>query len=242
MSDEMTITPQKFMFEKSFDEKSEIIDPLTELKNKFDEKIEKAKTEAFAQGRKQGEADARNSIENKTQQTLEKIVKQQEQLLAKCAEEINKQEAQSIEFGITAGTTLANELIRREPLPMIENFFKEAFQIVHGVPEITIRLNPKMAELTRNASEKWKAEAAYEGNLNIIDDESLKEPDVSITWKDGGISQSIDSLMDAIRSALATFFKSKNIPEAPSIAAAPASATGNASQPIEAINKSEPSS
>ena len=53
--------PQKFMFDNSFDNKTEVIDPSVELKARFEEKIENAKAEAFAEGRQAGEKGLNNS-------------------------------------------------------------------------------------------------------------------------------------------------------------------------------------
>ncbi len=201
--------PQKFMFENSFDKNAEIIDPLVELKLKFEQKIEQAKKEAFEEGKKAGEQEALASIENQSKLALEAIVQQGDNLTKAYQEDLKKLEAKSVEFGIAAGTTLASELIKREPMPLIEKFFKDAFEIIHGVPEVTVRLNPDYTEQTIEASKTWMKEAGYNGQMNIIQDKSLKQSDVTITWKDGGLSQSVEGLMQSIRSALKNYFASR---------------------------------
>ncbi len=241
MRSEQMSAPQKFMFDNSFDDKTEVIDPLVELKARFEEKIEKAKAEAFAEGRQAGEKDALAKIENQTKEALEKIANQEQKIQANFQEELTKLEAKAIEFGITAGTTLAGDLIRKEPMPLIETFFKEAFEIVRGVPHLTARVNPNIAEQTKSASQIWMSESGYTGELQIIEDPKLKDSDVAITWKDGGVSQNVDEIMNSIRSALNNFFSSKQsaigVQNAPTVPIEQIAAPTN-----EQLNKSENSS
>ncbi len=189
------------MFDNSFDNTKEVIDPLVELKARFEEKIKKAKAEAFAEGRQAGEKEALATIENQTKDALEKIANQEQKIQANFSEELKKLEEKAIELGIAAGTTLAGDLIRKEPMPLIETFFKEAFEIVRGVPQLTARVNPALAQQTTDASKVWMSESGYNGELQIIEDPNLKDSDVAITWKDGGISQNVDESMHSIKSA-----------------------------------------
>lgn len=241
MKSEQMSAPQKFMFENSFDNKTEVIDPLVELKARFEEKIKKAKTEAFAEGRQAGEKDAMATIENQTKEALAQLANQEEKLQSEFANELHKLEAKAIEFGIAAGTTLASDLIKKEPMPLIESFFKEAFEILRGTPQLSARLNPTIAQAAIENSKVWMSETGYEGELQILEDTSLKESDVAITWKDGGISQSVDETMNSIRAALNNYFSSKEAAlalEAPSPNLDTVEQTIPAA-PNETLNKSE---
>ena len=201
--------PQKFMFDNSFDNKTEVIDPLVELKARFEEKIENAKAEAFAEGRQAGEKDAMATIENQTKEALTQLANQEQKIQTEFANELQKLEAKAIEFGIAAGTTLATELIKKEPMPLIESFFKEAFEILRGTPQLSARLSPTIAQAVKENSKVWMSETGYEGDLQINEDRNLKESDVAITWKDGGMSQSVDETINSIRAALNNYFSSK---------------------------------
>lgn len=221
--------PQKFMFDKSFDDSIDVIDPLVELKARFEEKIKKAKAEAFAEGQAAGEKEALKNIANKTKEALENIAAQEQQIQKIYELEIQKLEAKSIEFGIAAGTSLASDLIRREPMPLIEKFFKEAFEIVRGVPQLTARINPTLAPATIEASKLWMSETGYSGELQFIEDPKLKDIDVAITWKDGGVSQSVDELMNSIKKALNNYFETTDLP--PSTTAVPQISSGQLTTP-----------
>lgn len=240
MKSEQMSAPQKFMFDNSFDDKTEVIDPLVELKARFEEKIKKAKAEAFAEGRQAGEKEALATIENQTKDALEKIANQEQKIQANFSEELKKLEEKAIELGIAAGTTLAGDLIRKEPMPLIETFFKEAFEIVRGVPQLTARVNPALAQQTTDASKVWMSESGYIGELQIIEDPNLKDSDVAITWKDGGISQNVDEIMHSIKSALGNFFSSKE--NANSHQSPPSLPIEPAATPDETLIKSENSS
>ncbi len=229
------------MFDNSFDNKIDVIDPLVELKARFEEKIKKAKAEAFAEGRLAGEKEALATIENQTKDALEKIANQEQKIQKDFEEELTKLESKAIEFGIAAGTTLAGDLISKEPMSLIEKFFKEAFEIVRGVPHLTARINPTLAQQTKEASKVWISESGYTGDLEIIEDANLKECDVAITWKDGGISQNVDEIMNSIKSALNNFFASKEIANGgQNVPVLPIEQV--ATTPIEPLNKSENSS
>lgn len=197
--------PQKFMFEKAFDLQAEAIDPLAELRQKFEARVEKARAEAFEEGRKAGEKATRATIENETKVALESLAAQEEKLRKDYREDAHRLEAKAIEFGIAAGTSLAAELIRREPMPLIEEFFRNAFEILEAVPEVTARIHPSIAPQLQETVNTWQMAAGFEGNINFVEDSSLKPADVSIRWQDGGIERSLDDLMAAIRRALTNF-------------------------------------
>ena len=202
--------PQKFMFDNSFDKKQEVIDPLEELKVKFNQKIETAKKEAFEEGRLAGKQDALDTIENQTKCALEALANCESQLNTSYQEALKKMEAKSIEFGITAGSKLAAQLTQREPMPLLETFFKEAFQVIYDVPEVIASVNPSLLEAVESASDKWKQEAGFKGNLSFIGNEKLKPTDVDLSWQDGGIQRSVDELMQAISSAMTSYFMARD--------------------------------
>ncbi len=202
--------PQKFMFDNSFDEKEEVVDPLEELKVKFNQKIETAKKEAFEEGRKAGKREALDSIENQTKCALEALSSSEEALNDSYQEALKKLEAKSVEFGITAGSKLAAQLTQREPMPLLENFFKEAFQVIYDVPEVVASLNPSILEAVKSASDKWKLEAGFKGNISFVGNDNLKPTDVDLAWRDGGIQRSVDELMQAISSAMTNYFMARD--------------------------------
>ena len=202
--------PQKFMFDNSFDKKQEVIDPLEELKVKFNQKIETAKKEAFEEGRLAGKQDALDTIENQTKCALEALANCEAQLNTSYQEALKKMEAKSVEFGITAGSKLAAQLTQREPMPLLETFFKEAFQVIYDVPEVIASVNPSILEAIESASDKWKLEAGFKGNLSFVGNDNLKPTDVDLAWRDGGIQRSVDELMQAINSAMTSYFLARD--------------------------------
>ncbi len=252
--------PQKFLFDNSFDLHAEAIDPLAELREKFEARVEKARTEAFEEGRAAGQKAAQESIENATKAALKTLASQEKKLRQEFMEEAHKLEAKAIEFGIAAGTTLAGELIRREPMALVEDFFRKAFQIIQTVPEVTARIHPSVAPQVQEASAGWMAAAGFDGNIKFIADESLKPADVSIRWQDGGVERSLDDLMAAIHGALTNFlsardhhFRTSNepslmqhkdilspVPEAPSLTNEAEPATRENSSPVDLIPDDTP--
>lgn len=213
--------PQKFMFDNSFDKTHEVIDPIQELKAKFEEKIATSKSEAFEEGKKAGHKEALETIEEKTQQALNNLAAKEQELRTSLDQSLKQIEAKSVEFGITAGTKLAAELIRREPMPLVESFFKEAFQTIIDVPEIVASIHPSLLDQVITKSEAWKLEASYKGNISFIKSKNSNAADVSITWKDGGIKRSVDDLINAINSAMSNYFSAQNsidqVPDQPAI-------------------------
>ena len=202
--------PQKFMFDNAFDTDQETIDPLEELRATFQEKIQQAKKEAFEEGRQAGEKAALTSIENQTKTALEGLLNKSAELDQIYKSELQDIKAKATEFGITAGSILASELIKKEPMPLIEEFFKTAFEIIGDKAEITAVLHPSMTEAVQNAITHWQMEASFQGKINFIANETLKPSDVSLTWKDGGIERSIEDLMQAINNAATNYFQAQN--------------------------------
>lgn len=201
--------PQKFMFDNAFDNKAEIVDPLAELKTKFEARIDKARKAAFEEGRNKGREEALETIENQSKQALETLNEQAQKLTAEYNSDLQRLEETAVEYGITAGSKLAGELIKKTPLPLIESFFKDAFSVIRGVPEVTARVHPSVFDQVREVKERWQAPSGHEGQINLIADPDLKVSDVSITWNDGGMERSVDKLMSAIQNAMTRFFEAK---------------------------------
>lgn len=202
--------PQKYMFDNSFDEDAETVDPLEELKASFQEKIAAAKAQAFEEGKHEGQKEAQQTIENQTKLALEKIASQEQELQKSYDQALQQLEAKAIEFGITAGSKLAGELINQEPMPLIERFFKDAFKTIFDVPEITAKIHPSIANETIKQHQKWMQATGYKGNITFLADESLNPTDALITWKDGGIQRSVDELFGAISAAMTNYFAARN--------------------------------
>jgi len=201
--------PQKYMFDNAFDKETEAPDPLVELKKKFDQKVQTAKKEAFEEGLLAGKQEALKSIENQTKEALVALVAHKDELDSSYQESLKKIEIESVEFGITAGTKLAGELMRREPMDLLETFFKDAFEVIKGVPEITAHIHSSVSENINNTYQKWKDETGYTGNISFISNENFAQTDVSITWNEGGIKRSVDDLMSAINNSMTNYFKAR---------------------------------
>ena len=202
--------PQKFMFDNAFDKDHETIDPLEELRAKFQEKIERAKKDAFEEGRQAGEKNALSSIENQAKTAVESLLSQSAELHQSYQSELEDIKAKAAEFGITAGSILASELLKKEPMPLIEEFFKNAFTIIGNEPEVTAALHPSMANEVQAVISRWQQEAAVQGTIHFITNENLKPTDVSLTWKDGGIERSIEDCMTAINTATTSYFQARS--------------------------------
>ncbi len=201
--------PQKYMFDNAFDKENEAPDPLVELKKKFDQKVQTAKKEAFEKGRLAGNQEALESIENQTKDALVALVAQNEELNNSYQESLKKIELESVEFGITAGTKLAGDLMRREPIDLLETFFKDAFKIIKGVPEITAHIHSSVSESINNTYQKWMDETGYTGKISFITNEDFAPTDVSINWNEGGIQRSVDDLMNAINNSMTNYFNAR---------------------------------
>lgn len=197
------------MFDNAFDKPNEVIDPLAELKAKFNARVEKARQEAYEEGREAGRKEALSTIENETKTSLEALLGQINSLNSQYKDEMTRLEQKAVEFGITTGSKLAAELIRREPLPLLEQFFANAFTVLGGVPEVTARVSNKVHQPLLDNISQWQTKNGFDGEIRIIADESLKAGDVAITWSEGGVERSIDKLMTAIQTAMTDYFNAR---------------------------------
>lgn len=197
------------MFDNAFDKPNEVIDPLAELKAKFNARVEKARQEAYEEGREAGRQEALTTIENETKTSLEALLADITSLNSQYRDEMTRLEQKAVEFGITAGSKLAGELIRREPLPLLEQFFANAFKVIGGVPEVTARVSPKVHQPLLDAISQWQAKHGHDGEIRLITDESLKPGDVALTWAEGGVERSLDKLMAAIQTAMTDYFTAR---------------------------------
>ncbi len=203
--------PQKYIFDESFNSAAAVVDPIAELRLEFEEKLSQAKAESFERGLREGEEKANKTIKADTKTALEKLSHTEESLREDFQKLAERLEAQAIEFGITTGTKLAGNLLERQPIEALHEFFKEALSVLQTVPALRAKVHPDLIESARAAQEEWAADAGWEGTLVFAKDETLGISDAKISFEDGGISRSVNEMIEAIAIALQNHSENFNL-------------------------------
>lgn len=198
--------PQKYMFDNAFDVVEAPVDPMEELRVAFEEKLKAARAESFKEGHKAGMNEALGTIENETKTALQQLVAKETELMESFKSQQSLSEAKAVEVGITAGCKLARELIRQNPEALLEGFFRQALDLIRGEAQITARLHPDVITNLKSRLPEWSEEVGFKGQITLLEDASLEVSDANINWQDGGLKRSVNDLMNAINTAMTSFF------------------------------------
>ena len=200
------MTHQKFMFDRSFDlddptnKEIEVIEEIEEepeiiIPTFSEEEVESARNVSFENGRVEGFKEAKTTIENQIASAIKVIGAQLDQL--------------------TSNQLLANREIFRDAIkisraitvksfPSInkENGFQEIENLIHHVlakileePRVKIQVHPILTKQLSERISQISENTHFEGRVNVLSNEAIKQGDCKIEWSNGGAERDINDIL-----------------------------------------------
>lgn len=191
----------KYTFEESFDGGSTVArEREAEQIEKLRQEVERARTDAYAQGQKAGYAQAQTEQEAAISAALNQISKSLEGLFAARDTVTKSVTGEATALAHTIGTAFAKNLMQRHPLSEIEELVRECLHLCIGEARIVVRVSAQMLEPLQQRIEVLTHTAAYPGKVILIADDRLNGLDCLVEWPDGGIERRAATLENEIHS------------------------------------------
>ncbi|MEQ8664798.1 MAG: FliH/SctL family protein [Rhodospirillales bacterium] len=163
-----------------------------------EEELERAKQEAFENGRKQGADEAMSSVERETRDVVKALSLKVTDVFAA------QEQANSILMrdGVGIATAMVRKLFpemnRQNALGEIRRLIETTLMRLIEEPRIIVRIHPDMQVPLSEQLPDLKSGAGYEGRLLLKEDSKLEYGDCRLEWGDGSAERTVQSLWDSI--------------------------------------------
>lgn len=162
------------------------------------EQMEAARTEAHAQGRQEGMADAMAGIEQQVARTLDAMFSRLPKVFEQHAAWTKTMETDASRLAVALIRKLAPELSRERELPEVERVIREAFGFLTEQPKVMIRVAPTLEEALREKVTLMASRVGYEGQVVLVGDPELPTDDCRVSWQAGAVERSLDDTWEQI--------------------------------------------
>lgn len=201
------MTPEKFMFERSFDtdqpavaqvEVEEVIkeeEPEIELPTFSEQDMEAAKKEGFDQGREEALKESATAIENQIVDTTKSIGEKLDSLIVGqlIANKDIFTDAIKVSHAVTKKMFPAINI--EQGLPEIENVIRHILVQVLEEPRVVIHVHPTIVDTLNERISQISTETHFEGRLHVTGSDSVTEGDCTIEWSNGGADRNLENLL-----------------------------------------------
>jgi flagellar assembly protein FliH len=123
------------------------------------------------------------------------------------AAEIATQQQTLAQLAFAVAKKLANDAIEQNSLPLLRGMIAKCLPHIIDFPTLKIIINPDDAKDFWNDITAQITDAAYQGELQIVSEDTMQRGDIKIEWQFGNAERSMEGLIaeiDAISPALPT--------------------------------------
>lgn len=174
----MSAQPQKFLFNENFD-----LNPKdTEKQNPF---YIKGYGLGFEQGKQQGEALVRETIDYKLSESTKAIMTSLGLLHEQRQAFFEKLEDETVELARMMASKMLSAQRQEDSLEAILNLVRKSLQAVRETSSFVLKLPMGFKEPLRAYSERAPQENFRVDKIDIVEDETLGPFDCEFHWKDG---------------------------------------------------------
>lgn len=200
--------PQKFLFTTSFDEEeapepaaeAEVPEPPPEpaAPTFSEEQMQAARDEGFAVGREEGQREAMSAIQIQTLDALKQITADISELFAIQEQANETLTRDAVKIAEACVRKLFPDLNARNAIGEIARLVRMSLQYVMEEPRVIVRVHTSLRDQIAAHLEGLRAGGSYEGEINVIADESIAAGDCRVEWSGGGAERDSAALWKTI--------------------------------------------
>lgn len=193
----------KFMFNTHFDDEIEDNSRKEALQNEQEtekeieptfslQELQDQKAIEYKRGLQEGQAQMLTGIEKETANILDMISSKVMTLSERhkeWAETINKD---AIKLTRVIMQKLAPRMMKEWELNEIEDTIKEAFKFLSNEPRVLIRVSERAHEQIETEIARITSKAGFQGDVQVLGDQLIKNSDCSISWDAGSLEKSLE--------------------------------------------------
>ena len=193
----------RYLFDRTFDAptrrtESEEAVAAQKMQEEWERKMAEACCTAYEEGRTEGEAEARKSLEAETNAVIGEILQRMEKIAKNADKELDRIRAEAIELGSLTANILAEEMIVRSPTLNLESVFIEALEHMGDAPHIAVTVNDALVDEIQKLVSAVAIERGFKGNIVVLGDPDTSRGDCNLQWADGGITLDLEKKSAAV--------------------------------------------
>lgn len=172
-----------------------------------EEDLERAREQAFAEGRSAGVAETRAEIEAAVAKALDVIASCLTDLGAAQVAANDALHRDGVELACLVAGRLAPALVADKPLAEIEALIGDCLGHLRDEPRIVVRVGETSIEHLAPRIDGLAERCGFPGKIVLLPDERLAVGDCLVEWADGGAERSQESLVSAVDAAVARYIE-----------------------------------
>jgi flagellar assembly protein FliH len=190
----------KFLFDRTFDDASGVLDDEDDRYAKRHTKVElaAARAEGVEEGRQAGHAAAMSSIEAQAARAMDAATRELTALGAGRAEARKAVMEAGLELAAAIARKAMPELARRNGLAEVEALVADCLGQLVDEPRVVIRVNDALLDALEGRTQALARQAGFEGKLVLLADAALGPGDCRVEWADGGVVRNLARLLDEL--------------------------------------------
>lgn len=209
--------PSKFLFNMDFsepEEPEEVAPPEPEIPMMpiadHQKLLEKAKAQAFEEGRVQALKDLQTKQETLLTQEVTHLTKVVGEVLQKIDDSISAQEKDAVSLAFLVARRLCSHLIARQPLAETIALVSECLGPLRRAPHLVIRVAEQDVEALKAQVDPIIHEKGFDGRLVILGEPEISRGDCHIEWADGGIKRDRKAVETQIDGSIRAYLSGRN--------------------------------
>ncbi len=191
--------PAKYLFDRNLAPGAAVQEPPEvrierQLRQEFERELAAVRQSEYERGQKDGMTAALESLEAKMDEAVGQLVDSTAQITASLDKECSAIRSEAIMVALAASERLASDLIRNEPIKLLESLFSQCLEHLGDAPHIAIRVSDEFAERLQEKVTAIAERRGFAGKIIVLGDPETQSGDCRIEWADGGISRDFESL------------------------------------------------
>jgi flagellar assembly protein FliH len=227
-------TAIRFLFERSFEPEDDVPAPLETLEPApvvepepaphdvaifTQEDLDRVRAEALSFGRRQGAAEAADSVDQRMVRALEQIAEGLS-MVFDARQQANAEQAKEVTaVALAVIRKLFPETSRRHGLTEVAAVIEEIIGRIIDKPKLSVRVSESLrADLTEKLGALAEAHD-FAGQISVVGDSAMPEGDCRLSWAGGGATRDSAATWREIDAAVTRILGSINLSDQPSATA-----------------------
>ena len=193
----------KFMFNTHFDDhiednsKKEALQNEQEIEKEIEQtfslqELQDQKAIEYKRGLQEGQAQMLTGIEKETANILDMISSKVMTLSERHKEWVETINKDAVKLTRVIMQKLAPRMMKEWELYEIEQTIKEAFKFLSNEPRVLIRVSERAHEQIETEIARITSKAGFQGDVQVLGDQLIKNSDCSISWDAGSLEKSLE--------------------------------------------------
>ena len=203
----------KFTFDTCFDEGHVARAAHVQPKARFtEEDIERARSEAYAEGFQAGHTQAADRNERETGDAMRDFAQSATSLIAALDAESAALRGEAVSLALNVARKLASTLVASRPEAEIQAVLRDCLSHLSREPHVFLRVADNLVEKLKEIVDRMAHERGMSGRIILLGQSEIAEGDCVIEWADGGVTRDSKEIEKEISAIVSRYVESLSGP------------------------------